>query len=384
MKVTGGWHEKPETRAVCDCLTQAGHQALFVGGCVRNDLLDAPVDDIDLATDALPENVMALAVAAGLKAVPTGIDHGTVTVVSEGRPHEITTFRRDVETDGRRATVAFSDRVEEDAARRDFTMNALYATPEGEVVDPLGGGLADLEARRVRFIGDAEARLREDYLRALRFFRFNAWYGDPAEGLDPDGLAAIAGALDGLPALSKERIGHETLKLMRAPDPAPAVAAMEQTGVLATLLPGATATTLPVLIHLETEGGLPPAPLRRLATLGAPEIADRLRLSKHQSRHLELLATHLERDTPPGELGYRTGQETARDVIYLRAAALGQPPSAEALEMAALGARSNMPVRARDFMPDYQGEALGRLIKDLERRWIASGFALTREEMLKG
>lgn len=383
MRVTGDWYQRPETRAVCDCLGTAGHQALFVGGCVRNDLLGAPVGDIDIATDATPEEVMRLAREAGLKPVPTGIDHGTVTVISEGRPHEITTFRRDVETDGRHATVAFSDRIEEDAERRDFTMNALYADADGEVVDPLGG-LEDLRAGRVRFIGDAAARLREDYLRALRFFRFTAWYGDPERGFDPEGLAAIAAHLDGLDTLSRERVGAEMLKLLSAPDPAPAVAAMEQTGVLTRLLPGATARTLPVLVHLEQEAGLPPLPLRRLATLGAQDIPDALRLSKAQARHVELLQHHLDRDTPPGELGYRTGSETARDVLFLRAAALGDSPPMEALMRAEEGARSNMPVRARDFMPAYQGAELGQLMKNLERRWIESGFALTREDLLKG
>ena len=199
-------------------LEQDGAQALFVGGCVRNTLLGAPVADIDIATDALPERVMDLSAKAGLKAVPTGIDHGTVTVVSEGVPHEITTFRRDVETDGRRAVVVFSKDVAEDAARRDFTMNALYATPDGEIVDPLNG-LPDLEARRVRFIGTASHRIQEDHLRSLRFFRFHAWYGDPAGGMDAEALAAIAENLEGLSVLSRERIGAEMLKLLSAQIP---------------------------------------------------------------------------------------------------------------------------------------------------------------------
>ncbi len=175
---------------------------------------------MDIATDARPEKVTALIEAAGYKVVPTGIAHGTVTVVADHHPYEVTTFRRDLETDGRRARVAFADDVAEDARRRDFTMNALYADAEGTVVDPLGG-LGDLERRCVRFVGEAEARIREDYLRILRFFRFHAWYGDPAEGLDPEGLAACAGLADGLERLSRERVGHETLRLLAAADPAP-------------------------------------------------------------------------------------------------------------------------------------------------------------------
>nr|MDA3889890.1 CCA tRNA nucleotidyltransferase [Allgaiera sp.] len=217
MKITGAWLTRPETRAVCAALTGAGHRALFVGGCVRNALLGVAVADIDIATDAAPETVTILAENAGLKAVPTGIDHGTITVVSGGIAHEVTTFRRDVETFGRHATVAFTADPAEDAARRDFTMNALYATPEGEVLDPLGG-LPDLQARRLRFVGDPASRIREDYLRILRFFRFHAWYGDQQEGLDPEGIAACAENLDGLAGLSRERIGTEMRKLLSAPD----------------------------------------------------------------------------------------------------------------------------------------------------------------------
>ena len=210
---------------------------------------------------------MALAAAAGLAAVPTGIDHGTVTLLSDGQPFEVTTFRRDVETFGRHATVAFSTDIAEDAARRDFTMNALYAEPDGTLVDPLGG-LADLRARRVRFVGDPARRIAEDYLRILRFFRIHAWYGDPAGGLDPEGLAACAALQEGLDSLSRERVGAEIAKLLAARDPAPAVAAMAATGILARVLPGADPRALAPLVHLEAGAGLAPRWQRRLAALG--------------------------------------------------------------------------------------------------------------------
>jgi poly(A) polymerase len=221
MKVSGDWLTRAETQDVLALLAAPGHRALPVGGCVRNALIGAPVADVDIATDALPETVIGLARAAGLKAVPTGIAHGTVTVVAGGLPFEITTFRRDVETFGRHAAIAFSTRIEEDAARRDFTMNALYACADGTVIDPLGG-LPDALARRLRFVGSAPDRIREDYLRILRFFRFTAWYGDPAEGPDAEGLAACAALADGIDGLSRERIGAEMKKLLSAPDPAPA------------------------------------------------------------------------------------------------------------------------------------------------------------------
>ena len=189
-RVRGEWISCASTQEVLAMLEGGGHLAYVVGGCVRNALMGVPVSDVDIATDARPERVMALAEAAGLKPVPTGIDHGTVTVVAEGIGHEVTTFRADVETDGRRAVVRYSDDISEDAARRDFTMNALYADARGDVLDPLGG-LPDLEARRVRFIRDAGERIREDYLRILRFFRFNAWYGDPEQGVDPEVFPAM-------------------------------------------------------------------------------------------------------------------------------------------------------------------------------------------------
>ncbi|MEZ5798622.1 MAG: CCA tRNA nucleotidyltransferase, partial [Paracoccaceae bacterium] len=250
MKVTGDWITHPGSQALCNLLAGAGFQALFVGGCVRNALLDAPVADIDISTDARPEVVSSLANAAGFRVVPTGIDHGTVTVIVEKVPFEVTTFRRDVETDGRRAVVAFSDRIEEDAGRRDFTMNALYARADGTLIDPLNG-LPDLLARRVRFVGDAETRIREDYLRILRFFRFHAWYGDPDQGLDAEGLAASAAFSAGIETLSGERLAAEMAKLLTAPDPAPAVAAMAQGGVLGRVLPGADHRSLAPLVHFE-------------------------------------------------------------------------------------------------------------------------------------
>ena len=220
MRIEAIWTKQGPAQTVCSVLTAAGHQAWFVGGCVRNALIGASMSDLDITTDALPDTVVALAKAAGLRVIPTGIDHGTVTILAENQPFEVTTLRRDVATDGRHATVSFATTLDQDARRRDFTMNALYATPDGTVIDPLGG-LSDLIARRVRFVGDPDARITEDFLRILRFFRFHAWFGDPAEGIDAEGLAACAAHLDGLELLSRERIGAEMRKLLAAPDPAP-------------------------------------------------------------------------------------------------------------------------------------------------------------------
>lgn len=379
MRVAGDWLTHPGTRAVCRVLEAGGYRALFVGGCVRDALLDRPVGDIDIATDAQPDQVIALAAAADIKAVPTGIDHGTITLVAGGRGHEVTTFRRDVETDGRHAVVHFSDDVAEDAARRDFTMNALYATPEGEVVDPLGG-LPDLKARRLRFVGEPSARIAEDHLRILRFFRFHAWYGDPDQGMDPDALAAIAEGAQGIERLSRERIGHEMRKLLCAVDPAPSVAVMRQTGVLAQVLPGADDKALAPLVHLE--GDRPPDAMRRLAILGGTEPESALRLSKAEARRLSDLRDAIGSMQGGGELAYRHDQAFAEDVLLLRAALFGTPPNPVELAASYLGASASFPVSAADLMPDYAGAALGDRLRVLEDRWIKSDFTLTRTELL--
>lgn len=380
MKIAGDWLTAGHVQKVLAMLSGGGHQALLVGGCVRNAALLQPVADIDIATDAPPERVMALARNAGLKPVPTGIDHGTVTVVTDHIGHEVTTFRRDVETFGRHATVAFSTDLREDAARRDFTMNALYATADGTVLDPLGTGLADLAARRLRFVGDPAQRITEDYLRILRFFRFTAWYGDPDQGIDAEGLAACAAFSAGIETLSRERIGHEMRKLLSAPDPAPAVAAMQASGVLAQVLPGAEARFLAPLVHLE--GSVPADPLRRLACLGGEDPAERLRLSKTETRRLEQLRAALGDPGSEAELGYRYGAETGRDALLIRAAALGQDISDFSRNRVAFGAAQRFPVTAADLMPALAGPALGARLRALETRWIASGFSLSREALL--
>jgi poly(A) polymerase len=378
MRITGPWIDAPETQGVCAALTGAGAQALFVGGCVRNALLGAAVNDIDIATDAQPETVVRLCEAAGFRVVPTGIDHGTVTVVAKGVPHEVTTFRRDVETDGRRATVAFSTDVAEDAARRDFTMNALYAAPDGQVIDPLGG-LPDLLARRLRFVGEPEQRIREDYLRILRFFRFHAWYGDPAQGIDADGLAACAVLAEGLETLSAERVGAEMRKLLAAPDPAPSVAAMAQAGILQRVLPGADPTALAPLVHLEA--GIPPRWMRRLAVLGGEAVDDRWRLSRAESRDLALLLPAVREGGSAAVLGYRL-KALAADAILARAAMLGHPPGRGWQAEVARGAAAVMPVRPADLMPQYQGAELGARLKAIEARWLQSDLRLDRTALL--
>lgn len=377
--IVGDWIDHPGTQALCRTLENAGHSALFVGGCVRNAVIGVPVADIDIATDALPETVSELAHAAGFRVVPTGADHGTLTIIVDGRAHEVTTFRRDVETDGRHAVVAYSTRVEEDAARRDFTMNALYADRTGAVIDPLGG-LPDLLARRVRFVGDAAARIAEDHLRILRFFRFYAHFGDAEGGIDPDGLAACAEAAEKIDTLSHERIGAEIRKLLAASDPAPAVASMAASGVLAIALPGADPRGLGPLVHLE--GPRAPRWQRRLAVLGGHNLTDRLRLSRRENTEISQIRDEIGTVRSPAVLGFLLGEVVATDAVLARAALLEQvPPPAWEAEIAR-GGRAECPVRATDLMPEFLGPALGARLQEVKERWLQSDLTLTKGQLL--
>lgn len=373
-RITADWLNGP-AQQVCAMLETAGHQAWFVGGSVRNALIGAPVSDMDLSTDAHPTKVIALAKAAGLKSVPTGIDHGTITVVADGIPFEITTFRKDVATDGRRATVAFADTMIEDARRRDFTMNALYCNALGEVADPLGG-LPDLLARRVRFIDDADQRIKEDYLRILRFFRFHAWYGDPDGGIDADGLAACAENIDALAGLSRERVTSEILKLLTAPDPAPALASMGAAGVLGQVLPGAAPQIMAVLVHVEGQAGLAPNAIRRLVVLGG--MRDGLKLTNQQERRI----TRLMDDISLNACAYRYGAEIATDRVAIEAASLGHEIDTNTIELVQFASRQQFPIKAADLMPALQGAALGAALRKAEEDWIASGFTAGKADLI--
>jgi poly(A) polymerase len=295
---------------------RAAARAWFVGGCVRDGLLGLEAGDIDIATDATPDRVTELAEDAGLRAVPTGAEHGTITIVADHFPVEVTTLRRDVATDGRRATVAFTDRMEEDAHRRDFTVNALYATPDGEVLDPVEQGLDDLRARRIRFIGYAHDRIREDYLRILRFFRFHAWYADPGQGMDADGLAASAELADGIDRLAKERIGRRCASSWPRPI-RPLPWRRWRAGVLHRVLPGAEDRFCRCWWRLE--GDAPPDPMRRLAILGGRTWTTRCACRGPRRRRWPGCAMGLGGTRGSGRAGLRHGARLARDILLLRA-----------------------------------------------------------------
>jgi poly(A) polymerase len=373
------WRHRAGMDRLLAALDAKGGATRFVGGCVRDALLELEQSDIDLATRLTPEDVLKRLEAARIKAVPTGLAHGTITAVVAGKPVEVTTLRRDVSTDGRRATIAFTDDWTEDAARRDFTINALSADPlTGEVFDYFGG-LGDLEARRVRFIGDPLQRIAEDHLRILRFFRFHARFGTDAP--DPEGLAACAARANDLMALSRERIADELLKLLALPDPTATVALMIDRGIFRPVLPEIeSAARLEKLVAAERAAEIAPDPLRRLATLlpvdpnVATDVAARLRLSNRQTKRLAS-AAETDIDVPrrrPGDeaLAYRIGVQEAIDRLLLH----GMPgPDLKTLET---WQRPRLPVSGGDLiaMGLTAGPLVAKTMQAIEAEWARDGF----------
>ena len=346
----------------------------WVGGVVRDTLLGLSPKDVDMATTLVPDETSARLVAAGIKAVPTGIAHGTVTAVLAGGTVEITTLRRDVSTDGRHATVAFSTEWRDDAARRDFTINALYSDPRTLEVLDYHGGLDDLAARHVRFIGDARERIREDYLRILRYFRFQARFGSiPADAQAEEAVAELAAGMKGL---SRERVGWELMNLLGLPDPAPTMRRMAELGVLAQVLPEATVQgleALEALIAVEGREGASGPALRRLAALLpadpvlAEQVAARLRLSVAQRKRLAVVAARDEPSPDARALAYRIGIEEARDRLLLAGESI-----------AALDGWSapTFPLKGGEIVARgvTAGPEVARTLRRVEEQWISESF----------
>lgn len=384
------WLTRGDTRAVLQAIETGGYEARVVGGAVRNALMGRPVKDIDLATTAEPADVQRLAGAAGLKVVPTGLAHGTVTVIAGHTPYEVTTLRRDIETFGRHARVTFTTDWEEDARRRDFTINALYCSRDGTLHDPLGG-YPDIAAGRVRFIGDAHERIREDYLRILRFFRFSAEY--TAGDLDSAGLAACGEMKEGLDALSGERIRAELVRLLTAPRAAQTLTVMRLTGVLEHVLGRGADTNLATsLVGYEEALDLTPDPIRRLGALvpHRPETAsalrERLKLSNAEYERLARMALRdraFDPATPEHEAKvflYRHGVEAFRDGVLLAWAESGAPPSDTAwrarFRLPERWTTPELPIRGSDVVAlgVPAGPAVGRALSAFEEWWIGAGF----------
>lgn len=362
------WTQRDDLAALIAALGEGN--ARYVGGAVRDTLLGIEVKDIDLAALLEPPAVIERLNAAGIRSVPTGIEHGTVTAVLPEGPVEITTLRHDVATDGRRATVAFANDWAEDAARRDFTINALYADPaSGEVFDYFGG-LEDLEARRVRFIGDARKRIREDHLRILRYFRFQARFGSQPDAESEKACADLAATLKGL---SRERIGKEFLTLLGLPDPAPTLARMATLGVLEVILPEADTKALTGLVAEEQRQDVPPDAIRRLAALLpadealADKVASRFRLSTPQRKRLKSAARRDGYHEDPRKLAYFLGRNEALDRLLIGGADIAALVDWDIPALPLKGGE----VVSRGVTA---GPEVARLLHSVEARWIAEGF----------
>ena len=385
------WPNAGALSLLLEVLDRDGEEARVVGGAVRNALLNLPIHEVDVATTALPEEVVKRVSAAGFKAVPTGIEHGTVTVVIDKHPFEVTTLRRDVETDGRHAKVAFGRDWKTDAERRDFTINALSASRDGTVYDYVGG-LADLDVRRVRFIGDPKLRIEEDYLRILRFFRFHAAY---SEGGHPDaqGLAACIAGREGLDQLSRERVRMEVMKLVVAPHAVPTLIAMADCGLLLRVLGGVSyLASFENLAKVEAAIGLAPDAVQRLGALGvlvaedAERLAQKLRLHNVEQERLVSMAEGWRRISPErGGLAaqaliYRLGAQAFTDHALLGwARSLASANDGNWHAMATTPQRWTAPVfplKAADFIKRgiEKGPALGAALRAAEAAWIAAGF----------
>lgn len=401
------WLKSRTLQKLLGVLNEGGEEARIAGGAVRNALLGEPVADIDIATTTVPDETARRAEAAGFKAVPTGAEHGTITIVANGKPYEVTTLRDDIETDGRRAKVRFGHDWTRDAERRDFTINALYATVDGRIVD-LVGGLADLDSRTIRFIGEPETRIREDYLRILRFFRFFAWYGSGRP--DAEGLKACARLKDGLDRLSAERVWIELKKLLAAPDPSRALLWMRQAGVLSSVLPESEKWGIDLihpLVKTEADLGWTADPLLRLEALVPPEagrmkaLAERLKLSSAEAVRLDRWASQpaIAANTAETALArtlYEDDQQAVVDRLSLslaiaRSKAVSDDQAmmeaaklSRLLKFAETWESPEFPVKGRDLTAAgfAAGPRMGEALKLLEAEWVASGFRLQRDALL--
>lgn len=393
--ISPDWLSDPAVVRLFDILEQGDEHARIVGGAVRNHLIGVALkSDVDFAVTTTPEETSARLEAAGIRVVPTGIEHGTILAIIDDIGYEITTLRKDLETDGRRAIVAFGTDFAEDANRRDFTMNALYVDRHGCIYDYVEG-LADVETMRVRFIGDAEQRIREDYLRILRFFRFFAWYGQHRP--DADGLKASMRLKDGLKTLSAERIWAEIQKLFLAPDPSRALLWMRQVGVLSQLLPESEKwgiDAFPALMRAENEHGWRVDPIVRLMSIvpkrldSVNDIAARWRLSnadRDRMRAWSNLSAQLPKnDAVLRALAYRHTKQATVDGLVVQTAMQNDPELAEFAERLETWTVPDMPVKGADLIKQgfEKGPALGAKLKELEEKWIESDFRLEHGELM--
>jgi len=375
------WLRNPSAQKLSKLYKSFGYQVLFVGGCVRNTILKMPVTDIDLATDAQPEEIIKIAKENNIRFVPTGLAHGTITLIIDNKNYQITTFRTDFDHDGRYAKVEFTESLLLDASRRDLTINALYCNHVGEVIDPLNG-LDDIKKQKIKFIGNPNERIKEDNLRILRFFRFQAIYGNKNLEIDSIALEACHNHKSKLAALSKERITSELRKILSAPNPLEVIIKMNETGVLNELFQNVSIDSLEAYLKTEEKFKININWLGRLLSLQATQEEESLKLTRCEFKFLKQTKSAIENQIHVLEFSYYNGVENGKIYSILQNFRHNIILSKNLLNQINSLATKKFPITAKDLMPEIRGKKLGEALRSLEDRWIKSNFTLSKKDLL--
>ncbi len=375
------WLRNPSAQKLSKLYKNFGYQVLFVGGCVRNTILKMPVTDIDLATDAQPEEIIKIAKENNIRFVPTGLAHGTITLIIDNKNYQITTFRTDFDHDGRYAKVEFTESLLLDASRRDLTINALYCNHVGEVIDPLNG-LDDIKKQKIKFIGNPNERIKEDNLRILRFFRFQAIYGNKNLEIDSIALEACHNHKSKLAALSKERITSELRKILSAPNPLEVIIKMNETGVLNELFQKVSIDSLEAYLKTEEKFKININWLGRLLSLQVTQEEESLKLTRCEFKFLKQTKSAIENQIHVLEFSYYNGVENGKIYSILQNFRHNIILSKNLLNQINSLATKKFPITAKDLMPEISGKKLGEALRSLEDRWIKSNFTLSKKELL--
>ena len=373
MQINSEWIKNKSLQNILKILKKADHNAYLVGGCIRNSILNFPVNDIDISTDAKPQETLDLFNIGSFKATPTGFSHGTVTVVSGGIPYQITTMRSDQNTDGRHADVSFSDNITEDAERRDFTINALYADPNGKIIDPIGG-LKDFRPLKIKFIGNANNRIQEDYLRILRFFRFHAQFSEFVIDFEQDALDAIKNNQNSLKLLSKERVWNEFQKILLSKNPSRALLEMSKIGILEKVSIDGGIKNIKNLISIEEKMGIEPEAIRRLVAITRNTEKTSLNLSRKEARKFSLLKSLLGKKFDLAELVYQFNKEIAQSVLAIYTFNQGEKLKLSDVAKIEKACLYPCPISGAHLSKYMSGEDVGIKLKEAQRVWIKSNF----------
>lgn len=375
------WLRNPSAQKLSKLYKSFGYQVLFVGGCVRNTILKMPVTDIDLATDAQPEEIIKIAKENNIRFVPTGLAHGTITLIIDNKNYQITTFRTDFDHDGRYAKVEFTESLLLDASRRDLTINALYCNHVGEVIDQLNG-LDDIKKQKIKFIGNPNERIKEDNLRILRFFRFQAIYGNKNLEIDSIALEACHNHKSKLAALSKERITSELRKILSAPNPLEVIIKMNETGVLNELFQNVSIDSLEAYLKTEEKFKININWLGRLLSLQVTQEEESLKLTRCEFKFLKQTKSAIENQIHVLEFSYYNGVENGKIYSILQNFRHNIILSKNLLNQINSLATKKFPITAKDLMPEIRGKKLGEALRSLEDRWIKSNFTLSKKDLL--